>query len=54
MSKKIKAYALRLDPEMKIKAEKQARSERRSLNSWILVAIEERLNKTKPEEEKAA
>lgn len=54
MAKKSSAYPLRLDMEMKLKAEKQAKSERRSLNSWILVAIEERLNKAKQEEEQAA
>lgn len=54
MAKKSSAYPLRLDIEMKLKAEKQAKAEHRSLNSWILVAIEERLNKIKQDEEKAA
>lgn len=44
---KVKPYSLRLDPEIKLMAEKQARMERRSLNAWLQIAIEERLEKIK-------
>lgn len=39
----IKPYSLRLDPETKLKAEKQAAKERRSFNAWMQIAAEERL-----------
>ena len=38
-------YSLRLDPETKLKAEKQAKKERRSFNSWLQIAAEERLER---------
>lgn len=45
MSKKVIGFTLRLDPELKIKAEKQAKQDRRSLNSWLQVAVEEKLKR---------
>lgn len=51
MAKKRAApYSLRLDPEMRIMAEKKAKAERRSLNAWLQIAVEEKLEKYKKQE----
>lgn len=42
---KIKPYSLRLEEKLKSKAEKQAMLERRSLNNWLIIAIEEKLRR---------
>ena len=40
---KVTPYSLRLDPEVKTKAEEKAKAERRSLNAWLQIAVEEKL-----------
>lgn len=40
-------YPFRMEPEMRLEAERQAKKERRSLNAWLQIAVEERLEKTK-------
>ena len=42
--RKSNPFSLRLDEELKIKAEKAAKSDRRSLNAWVQKAIEEKLS----------
>lgn len=46
-------YPLRLDPLMRARAQEQARSERRSFNAWLQIAVEEKLDRYK-EQEKVA
>lgn len=43
------SYLLRLDPEVKLKIERQAKKERRSLNAWLQIAAEERLERVERE-----
>jgi len=53
MANKIPNYPLRMEPELRAKAEKHAKAERRSLNAWLQIAVEEKLERYK-EQEKAA
>lgn len=46
-------YPLRMEPAMRAEAEKHAKAERRSLNAWLQIAVEEKLERYK-EQEKAA
>lgn len=41
---KVKPFGLRLPPELKSWVEEQARQDRRSVNSWLTLLIEEKRN----------
>lgn len=45
--KRINPFPLRMEDELRVKVEKTARDDRRSVNTWILVAIEEKLRSIK-------
>lgn len=49
--KRINPFPLRMEDELRLKAEKAARHDRRSLNTWLLIAVEEKL---KSEEQEVA
>jgi predicted HicB family RNase H-like nuclease len=46
-------YPLRLESDLREQAVKHAKAERRSLNAWLQIAVEEKLERYK-EQEKAA
>ncbi len=46
-------YSLRLDPEVKLAVEKQAKKERRSMNAWLQIAVEEKLVRAERQEVRA-
>lgn len=41
------AFTLRMDDEVHIEVEKAAKKDRRSMNSWLQIAAEERLEKSR-------
>lgn len=45
--KRNQSYPLRMAEELRVQAEKRAKEERRSLNAWLQVAIEEKLERYK-------
>lgn len=52
MSKsRVNPFPVRLDPEMRAKIERLAKKERRSLNAWMLMAVEERLERSEKQED---
>ncbi|MCP4595765.1 hypothetical protein [Neptuniibacter sp.] len=44
------SYPFRMEPEMRLQAEKIAKQERRSLNAWLQIAVEEKLGRYKDQE----
>jgi len=53
MSERLPNYPFRMDPKMRIDAGERAKAERRSLNSWLQIAVEEKLERCR-EQEKVA
>jgi len=50
MANKLPNYPLRMEPEMRMEAGERAKAERRSLNAWLQVAVEEKLERYKNQE----
>ncbi|WP_417534199.1 hypothetical protein [Marinobacterium stanieri] len=47
--KRVTPFPLRLDLELRGRAESKAKDERRSLNAWINIAVEEKLERDQRE-----
>lgn len=46
-------YPLRLEPALREQAQERAKAERRSLNAWLQIAVEEKLERHKAQENAA-
>jgi len=50
MSERLPNYPFRMDTKMRMDASERAKAERRSLNSWLQIAVEEKLERYKNQE----